>query len=91
MKKSKLLSLVLALALTLSVLVGCPTPEQPDTSVPSSRTPVSESVSVKRVDDFYAAVNEAVLKEHDVEKMGGSWNWFFDLEEKSYQEQKAVI
>ena len=91
MKKSKLLSLVLALALTLSVLVGCSTPEQPDTSVPSSRTPVSESVSVKRVDDFYAAVNEAVLKEHDVEKMGGSWNWFFDLEEKSYQEQKAVI
>lgn len=91
MKKSKLLSLVLALALTLSVLVGCSTPEQPDTSVPSSRTPISESVSVKRVDDFYAAVNEAVLKEHDVEKMGGSWNWFFDLEEKSYQEQKAVI
>ena len=91
MKKSKLLSLVLALALTLSVLAGCSTPEQPNTSAPSSRTPISESVSAKRVDDFYAAVNETVLKEHDVEKMGGSWNWFFDLEEKSYQEQKAVI
>ena len=90
MKKSKLLSLVLALALTLSALAGCSTPEQPDTSAPPSRTPVSESVSAKRVDDFYAAVNEAVLKEHDAEKTGG-WNWFYDLEDKSYQEQKAII
>lgn len=91
MKKSKLLSFVLTLALTLSMLAGCSTPEQPDTSAPPNRTPVSESVSAKRVDDFYAAVNETVLKEHDAEKMGGSWNWFFDLEEKSYQEQKAII
>lgn len=91
MKKIKLLSLVLTLILTLSTLAGCSAPEQSDTSVPSSRTPVSESVSAKRVDDFYAAVNEVVLKEHDAEKMGGSWNWFYDLEEKSYQEQKAVI
>lgn len=90
MKKSKLLSLVLALTLTLSVLVGCSTPEQPDTSTPPSRTPISESVSAKRVDDFYAAVNETVLKEHDAEKTGG-WNWFYDLEDKSYQEQKAII
>lgn len=91
MKKIKLLSLILALVLTFSVFVGCSASEQPDTSALSGRTPVSESVSVKRVDDFYAAVNEVVLKEHDVEKMGGSWNWFFDLEEKSYQEQKDVI
>lgn len=91
MKRGKLLSLVLALALTLSVLAGCSTPEPPDISAPPSRTPISESVPAKRVDDFYAAVNRTVLKEHDVEKMGGSWNWFFDLEEKSYQEQKTVI
>lgn len=60
MKKSKLLSLVLALALTLSVLAGCSTPEQSNTSAPPSRTPISESVSAKCVDDFYAAVNETV-------------------------------
>ena len=90
MKKSKLLSLVLALALTLSVLAGCSTPEQPNTSASPSRTPISESVSAKCVDDFYAAVNETVLKEHDAEKTGG-WNWFYDLEDKSYQEQKTVI
>lgn len=63
MKKGKLLSLALALALTLSVLAGCSAPEQPDASAPPSRTPVSESVSAKRVDDFYAAVNETVLEE----------------------------
>lgn len=91
MKKRKLLSLILALTLTLSILAGCSTPEQPNPSTPPSRIPVSESVPAKRMDDFYAAVNETVLKEHDAEKMGGSWNWFFDLEEKSYQEQKAII
>lgn len=90
MKKRKLLSLFLALALALSVLAGCSTPELPAASTPSSRTPVSESVSAKRVDDFYAAVNETVLKEYDAEKTGG-WNWFYDLEDKSYQEQKAII
>lgn len=88
MKKRRLLSIFLALA--LSVLAGCSTPELPAASTPSSRTPVSESVSAKRVDDFYAAVNETVLKEHDAEKTGG-WNWFYDLEDKSYQEQKAII
>ena len=50
MRKGKLLSVILALALTLSVLAGCSAPEQPDTSAPPSRTPVSESVSAKRVE-----------------------------------------
>ena len=89
MKKGKLLSFVLTLALTLSVLAGCSTPEQPDTSTPPSRTPVSESVSAKRVDDFYAAINAAVLKEH--ENSDGNWNWFFDLENKSFEEQKRIL
>lgn len=89
MRKGKLLSVILALALTLSVLAGCSTPEQPDTSAPPSRTPVSESVSAKRVDDFYAAINAAVLKEH--ENSDGNWNWFFDLENKSFEEQKRIL
>lgn len=89
MRKGKLLSVILALALTLSVLAGCSAPEQPDTSAPPSRTPVSESVSAKRVDDFYAAINAAVLKEH--ENSDGNWNWFFDLENKSFEEQKRIL
>jgi putative endopeptidase len=89
MRKGKLLSVILALALTLSVLAGCSAPEQPDTSAPLSRTPVSESVSAKRVDDFYAAINAAVLKEH--ENSDGNWNWFFDLENKSFEEQKRIL
>ena len=93
MKKRKLWSFALVLALTFSLLAGCaaPKPQEPSTSTALDRTPVAESVAHKRTDDFYAAVNAAVLKEHDVEKMGGSWNWFYDLEEKSYQEQKEII
>lgn len=91
MKKSKLLSSVLALALLFSLLAGCSI-SSPQTGPAPPRLPyAAESISSKRADDFYAAVNEMVLKEHDAEKMGGSWNWFFDLEEKSYQEQKAII
>ncbi len=68
--------IILGLALLLSVQTVYSAPKQP---------------SYRHADDLYAAVNEKVLKEHDAEKTGGSWNWFFDLEDRSYQKQKAII
>lgn len=68
--------IILGLVLLLSVQTVYSAPKQP---------------SYRHADDLYAAVNEKVLKEHDAEKTGGSWNWFFDLEDRSYQKQKAII
>lgn len=68
--------IILGLVLLLSAQTVYSAPKQP---------------SYRHADDLYAAVNEKVLKEHDAEKTGGSWNWFFDLEDRSYQKQKAII
>lgn len=89
--KSKYPSLMLVLCLTFSVLAGCSGFKVQDvTATDTGQTVLSEIIPTKQADDFYAAVNEAVLKEHDVEKTGG-WNWFYDLEEKSFQEQKEIL
>lgn len=42
-------------------------------------------------DDYYAAVNYERLKEHDAEKTGENWNWFYDLEDKAAKKQKEIV
>lgn len=60
----------------------------PDTNKPE----VSENVSAKLKDDFYAAVNEGVLNDHKQQgEESGNWNYFYDLIDKAYEEQKQIL
>lgn len=92
-KTNAFLSSVLAVVLGFSaVLTGCTTSayqESPGTSGGSAS--VMETPGVKAADDYYAAVNADVLKQHDTEENDGNWNWFYDLLDQSYGRQKEII
>ena len=71
-------ALVLAAAM---LLCGCGTPK----GAQRSEAPAG------LLDDYYAAVNAKVLAAHSTEGDNGSWNWFWDLTEKSEAEQAQII
>lgn len=84
---TKFLALALVLPLSLSLLGGCAAPEKKE---PAATTEKNTPAAAGLKDDYYAAVNKEVLEKNDAEKTGG-WNWFYDLEEKSNQEQQKLI
>lgn len=87
----RITALILILSLTVSMIfTGCQSKKNenpPDTSKPEE----TEKVSVNLKDDFYAAVNEKVLSEHQNGDEVENWNWFYDLIDKAYEEEKAII
>lgn len=91
----RMIGTVCLAALTISVLfTGCQhlSKQKYENTQTEQRTPViSELKTVKKTDDYYAAVNQNILKEHSQEENGNNWNWFYDMIEKVYGEQKQII
>lgn len=86
-------STVLSLLLIFSIMfTGCQTLDnQGKTEKQENISSVSGNSEIKKTDDYYAAVNEKLLKKHGQNENGENWNWFFDLEDKAYKEQKEII
>lgn len=84
--------MVVSLLVTFSMIfIECSAANEEKVILPQKNTVMSQNDSVKRTDDYYEAVNEKVLKEHEQGADEGNWNWFWDLEDKVYEEQKKII
>ena len=84
--------MAVSLLVTFSMIfTGCSAANKEKVILLPNNAVMSQNSSVKRTDDYYAAVNEKVLKEHEQGADGGNWNWFWDLEDKVYGEQKKII
>lgn len=89
-KQSKIMAVSLLVTFSM-IFTGCSAANKEKVIQLPNNAVMSQSSSVKRTDDYYAAVNEKVLKEHEQGPDGGNWNWFWDLEDKVYEEQKKII
>lgn len=98
MKNKKVLILALTLAMGISLLAGCAgiANSSGSSSTTDSRAVISsdmESVEPPKEqkpglkDDYYAVINEKLLNEHKDE----TWNHFYDLIDKAYEDQKSII
>lgn len=84
--------MAVSLLVTFSMIfTGCSAANKEKVILLPNNAVMSQNSSVKRTDDYYAAVNEKVFKEHEQGVDGGNWNWFWDLEDKVYEEQKKII
>lgn len=62
--------------------------------VSTSGTSGTESKSANTVsikDDYYAAVNAGVLKTHGGDSGDETWNWFYDIIDKTEKEEAKII
>ena len=87
MKRMKVLTVLCAAALLLS---GCSNAVDVPQTEPVETLPVEEG-PVRPQDDFYAATNAELLATHATGENSGAWNWFFDLEEQAFRDQKQII
>ncbi len=100
MKIKKVTVLILIIIITITMFFGCSTNStynKADHQIKNSFISMKEikktkekNSDVKSTDDYYAAVNKKVLEEHQIDE-NTNWNWFFDLEEKAYNEKKKII
>ena len=76
----------IALFLTLMMALGCV-----NASLAEALPATAQGTAVRPQDDFYAATNAELLATHATGENSGAWNWFFDLEEQAFRDQKQII